>query len=122
MGYFTAYDIEIYEIKDGTRIEKADRMTAVAAIAQLRDADENARYAFEEDGSCANTTKWYDMEDDMTRLSKLRPDLVFCVNSDGEESPDFQKSWFHDGGAQFSRGEIVFRPLDLPALLAKKIV
>lgn len=41
--------------------------------------------------------KWYDCEEDMKAYSKNHPNVVFCINGEGEENGDIWKSYFKNG-------------------------
>jgi hypothetical protein len=44
-----------------------------------------------------DSIKWYDCEKDMRAYSKKHPNVVFCVDGEGEESGDIWKAYFQNG-------------------------
>lgn len=62
--------------------------------------------------SLQDSCKWYDHEDDMKRLSKLFPDVVFTLKGTGEEAGDVWVKYFKDGKVQVDKAEIRLAEFD----------
>jgi hypothetical protein len=52
--------------------------------------------------------KWYHHEDDMIALSKEYPDIVFVLEGEGEEAPDFWRMWVCNGEWEKVYAELVY--------------
>lgn len=101
MGYRTRYDLGVYQ-GDKTIID-------VLAIAQ----DFNGLdYAIDYDGKSTKEVKWYNHENDLKKLSKDFPDLVFVLRGEGEDSADVWKKYFKNGRMQVCVAELVIPPFD----------
>ena len=62
------------------------------------------------------TIKWYEWDDDIRKLSREFPDILFEVSGDGEESDDFWMAYFLNGKMQFCPGTIVYDEFSESAL------
>lgn len=67
-------------------------------------------------GSLEDSCKWYEHEDDMKRLSKEFPEVVFQLNGEGEESGDVWVKYFKNGKMQVDKAEIKLAPFDATKL------
>jgi len=63
--------------------------------------------------------KWYDCEDDMIKISKLYPNILFTVKGDGEESGDIWKHYFKYGKKHIGEPEFVW-PFDEKKFFSEK--
>lgn len=97
MGYCTCYCLEV-KTADNAAVHPNDS----AIIAQLRDENENARYAFDDLGFTDNDAKWYDHEPELKEFSKKFPDALFILHGDGEGSDDFWYEYFRNGQVQIA--------------------
>jgi hypothetical protein len=61
-------------------------------------------------GSSLNveSAKWYEFNDDMTKLSKLFPTLTFIIRGEGEESEDVWKAKVKNGEISIVMAELTF--------------
>lgn len=65
-------------------------------------------FAVDENGYCKRGVKWwYDYEEDMRRLSRLHPDVVFKLHGEGEAYDDIWDKYFKNGKMQACYIEIV---------------
>jgi hypothetical protein len=103
MGYYTVYKLNIIDAQEWDRDE---------IIKVLRDGNDNAKIAFEEDGHGCDDLKWYAHEDDMKAFSKKYPKELFELTGEGEESGDLWKKYFRNGKMQICKGEIVYPEFD----------
>lgn len=95
MGYYTNYNIKITPDSDEVR----------AYI----DADDNLSYALDED---ADSCKWYNHEDDMLRLSREFPDVLFELTGEGEGAGDLWRKYFKNGKVQRCPAIITYEAFD----------
>lgn len=56
--------------------------------------------------------KWYDMEESMINYSKKYPNIVFCIEGEGEESGDNWRHYFKNGKSQKVKAKITYEPYD----------
>lgn len=99
MGYYTYYSLEVI----GEQEEKTREI-----IGKLREESEAAEYAFDDDGTHSDNTKWYDWAKDMTEFSKQNPSYLFLLSGEGEEQPDLWKAYFKGGKIQMCRAKISY--------------
>jgi len=107
MGYYTCFSLEVMNADNS-----ALHPESTAIIAKLRDANENANYALNEDGTTEMDAKWYDYTDELREFSKLYPDALLVLYGDGENSDDFWYSYFRNGQMQCTPGRIEFDEFD----------
>lgn len=55
---------------------------------------------------------WYGHQNDMLKLSKIYPDVLFKLEGVGEEFEDIWVKYFKNGKMQVCKAEIVFPPYD----------
>lgn len=97
MGYNTRYHLD------------CDQPGLIEALVA---GDEELSYAIDEDGSPANECKWYEHEDDMKKISRKHPGIVFALKGEGEESGDVWMKYFRDGKVQVCETIIAFDAFD----------
>lgn len=56
--------------------------------------------------------KWYTHQEDMKKLSKKFPEIVFCLSGEGEESGDIWKEYYQNGKIFKTVAKIVFEDFD----------
>ena len=99
MGYYTQYSLIVI---DGDQ----------DLIRQLREENENARYALDDEGNCQKECKWYDSDTDMKEFSKKHPEAMFQLYVIGEENGDIWRQWWQDGKCQTTKAELVYEEYD----------
>ena len=99
MGYYTKHELKVVE-------------GDVDLIRQLREESEGAQFSFDDDGETEESTKWYDHDKDMIEFSTKHPEALFELTGDGEESPDFWRTYYKNGKYQTCKGEIVYEKFD----------
>jgi hypothetical protein len=57
-------------------------------------------------------TRWYEWREDMTKYSKLHPDVLFTVSGEGEESGDIWKAYIKNGQIQEETAKIQIAAFD----------
>lgn len=118
MGYYTAYNLEVENYDKATGVRSADVAPDVLKeiVAELEKRDVIG-YALTEDLYCADHVKWYDHDSDMIEVSKLFPDVLFCLHGEGELNADLWDAYYLDGKMQDCQATVVYPPFD-PAKLA----
>lgn len=114
MGYYTKYNLEVEHI-----IGEPTFVDSYGVIESLRNENEEAAYALEEDGECSDSCKWYDHEHDLKEFSKTWPEFLFKLEGEGEDSGDVWKKYFKDGRVYIVQGKIVFDEPDMDYLLGR---
>lgn len=104
MGYYTAYKLEI-EDDDDNQI-----------IGRLREENEEASYALDENGDAEESCKWYEHNEDLIEFSTRFPEHLFTLHGEGEEAGDLWRAYFKNGKSEECRAEITYRPFVLSAL------
>ena len=51
--------------------------------------------------------KWYELDSDMSKLSKLCPDFTFIIEGQGEDRGDWWIKWWEDGVQNASYAELI---------------
>lgn len=98
MGYYSHYNLSILEGED-------------ELIEKFREENEEAAFAFDEDGVSQDSTKWYDSDEDLIEFSKKHPEALFLLDSQGEEGEQ-SKLYVKNGKSQECPGEVIFAPFD----------
>lgn len=110
MGYETRYSLEI---QDADNRQFSAQSSDI--IAELRQA-EYLEFALDDDGSCRNSCKWYEHEEDLRAFSKRYPDKLFVLNGEGEEPKDLWRKYFLAGQCQAVKAKIEFPEFDADLL------
>jgi len=97
MGYYTKYELEIENEKG----EFIDTTPFIKEIEKIVDYN-----PFEE------PSKWYEAINDMKKISKKYPDLIFILYGKGEDPEDIWKYYFKNGKSQFAPAIIKFEEFD----------
>ena len=112
MSYNTVYSLEW----PGDRPTMEDIVTVLVftSNATNNDASQNPG-SFEEHARTwriilegSDETTWYEHQEDMARISRIWPGVVFTLNLNGEDSRDFLKEYYLNGKVQTAPGEIVY--------------
>jgi len=103
MGYYTNYHLDIQGIDGG--------VAELESVEQLEDTlSEISGYTIKI-GEPTDEIKWYDHEEDVTRLSKAYPDLVFKLTGRGEGDGmyylDYWCKFFRNGESYENRATVV---------------
>lgn len=112
MGYYTVYtlDAETYNRDTNKRTSLPNDM--YDKINEALRKREVLDYALTEDWDCADAVKWYDHDDDMIAVSKLFPDVLFCLHGEGDNNDDLWETYYLDGKKQHCGAEIIYPPFD----------
>lgn len=101
MGYYTEYSLDIDNVDE-----------AWVLIYLLRERYREAAYALQEDGTTADSCKWYGHEKDMRSFSAHHPQAVFSLSGVGEEYPDIWVEYYRNGKMQRCEAKISFDSFD----------
>lgn len=100
-------------IKSG---EKEPKIDSDFIIDDLRCNNENARYAFDENGFGEEGCKWYSYDDDMRKFSQKYPKWLFILEGIGEEHEDMWVNYYLNGKCQKIKAKIIFDQFDIEKL------
>lgn len=111
MGYYTKFWLTV-EQGEADFEQVYERLTKIV----VPDAPEGASPFYHEADSdqisSDDTMKWYDHDEDCAELSKMFPNVTFCLYGEGEENSDSWKTYYKNGLCQISRGVITYAPYD----------
>ena len=114
MGYYTWFYMKAKHIKSREEYEKIIetlKTNEIYAHDNTYGIFESSEY-YEGCGvatfSVCDEHKWYDHEYDMMKISKLFPDVIFCLSGEGEEKEDMWHKYFHNGKVEECRAEIIY--------------
>lgn len=104
MGYYTYYSCYVID-EDSYGKEKIKRAANQLAkmLGETKEVEDFDFVSWDE-------MKWYEHEDDMKKLSKEFPDMVFELNGSGEDSEDIWKGYFMNGESYYCSGHIEYDP------------
>lgn len=100
MGYYTRYELSVQE----------DTFTG-------NDWEEIVS-GYTDYGPFGQECKWYDHEQDMIRVSKDYPEVLFILRGEGEEAGDLWISYFKNG--KYQRHEAIITYPEYNELLMKE--
>ena len=99
MGYITEYTLSVEQNEKNIDIEIINEF-----IKEEKKENRDFMYVFYEDleynYSIYGEGKWYDFDEDMEKLSKAFPDVVFRLEGDGEETDDVWVKYYMGGKSQ----------------------
>lgn len=102
MGYMTRYKLIALTNTVKVSDEKIIQALAVINPREFDPRDVSLEDLFEE------PCKWYDCEEDMTKLSAEFPQCTFILWAVGEEQGDVWKYYFKDGKHQRIKARLIF--------------
>jgi hypothetical protein len=99
MGYYTRHQLSIVE----------SEKTTYEDVQNYINSDDDMEYALGDSfGEDEEPHKWYTHEEDMRRMSKEFPDIIFLLEGEGEESGDIWKEYYKNGKIQRCQARLVF--------------
>lgn len=116
MGYVTTYNLKLTLYISGKPASLTDNAPLLEIINQLRTSNEEAAYALCEDGSNADSSKWYEHEKDLRDFSRNHPGILFTLHGEGEENEDIWDKHFFDGKCQACKAVMTIPPFDMSKL------
>ena len=117
MGYMTLYTLVVgdegQEISDSRREEILDWLEQDESFSsELEDFHESGMNGY---------TKWYEHDQDMFRLSRAFPEVLFILWGEGEEPEDLWKSYYLGGRVQEAPARVEYPPFDADELVDPEI-
>lgn len=108
MGYWTYYNLQVFEISQTSRtknnIRKIDAEDVPGIFTSLSIAETpRGSWTPLKDGTCAycdgEGVKWYEHHEEMKAVSKAKPEFLFVLDGQGEEPSDRWRSFYRNGAA-----------------------
>lgn len=117
MGYMTNYSLEWSGVKPSTKpCQHCDGTGKIAVGDAIQEYVDNEAVLYSGTVTLASvlddSCKWYEHEDDMKRISKEFPEVLFTLHGNGEESGDIWVKYFKNGKMQTSKAEIKLAAFD----------
>jgi len=106
MGYYTNFKLE-FEVVDSTGFP--DTGALEEKISALLDKVTGYQW---DGGLELADAKWYNHDEDMTKISKSLPKILFTLEGDGEEHGDQWVTYYQNGKKQHVRAVVTFPPFD----------
>jgi len=132
MGYYTCYTLEFetderrpacnHNKSEGAKYcpECGKSTFGIAVRDQILEyikGNENMLSALGEDGESGEACKWYEHNEDMAKLSKAFPTVLFTLSGEGEENEDLWKQYWLGGKYQEAKAKIAFDKFDKSKLV-----
>lgn len=110
IGYYTYYNLSVRN-----DIDLESQRAAAVRLAEMFELSEkekehigNTEYPF--DFISYDSMKWYDWENDMTKLSEEFPGIEFVLYGEGEERDDTWRAFFKNGECIYQPAHIYYDP------------
>lgn len=87
MGYYTTYTLQIHKDPDNQLKDIMDKFGDIITPDLLEGYED----------------KWYDCEEDMTKISKEYPKVLFEIQGIGEETFDIWSCYFCNGKSHYRK-------------------
>ena len=118
MGYMTFYTLVVGD--EGQEISDRRREQILAWL----EHDESFRSELEDfhESGMNGYTKWYEHDQDMFRLSRTFPEVLFVLWGEGEEPEDLWKSYYLGGRVQEAPARVEYPPFDHDKLVDQETV
>ena len=137
MGYYTYYELSIDNSQVKGQVEKK-KQSEIEEIQQSNISDELKKRLIKDVEKMYETSivtqndvvnfltfnpfdeqcKWYEHTEDMCRLSKEYPNVLFTLTGNGEESEDMWVKYFMNGKVQVENAVITYGKFDPKKLVA----
>ena len=106
MGYYTYYTMDARDAKTN---ESLSREMEAKICQRLWEISDDAIYNGDTFDECFDSDlKWYDHTEDMIKLSKEFPDVVFLLEGVGEDREDNWRLYVHNGEWEMVQAMIVW--------------
>lgn len=106
MGYYTYYTLEAKDAKTRTFIDEALEREICERLYEISNG---AFYYGDTFYECFGSEhKWYNHQEDMIKLSKEYPDIVFILDGEGEDREDIWRLYVQNGEWEEVRAMIVW--------------
>ena len=106
MGYRTYHTLQIKNVRPEDEDALIQEMDDIGIIGC---ALEGSLYRYDEDCvefSGDEAVTWYDCEEDMIKLSKKFPQMIFKLYGEGEDAQDLWNEYFQNGESETCVAEI----------------
>lgn len=125
MGYYTYYDIEVFNKTDKFEFNLLSVMTQLdqELVQKLSEINSNGYFNDESYFTEAlqfDSIKWYDHDEDMIKLSKQYPDYVFKLSGQGEDPQVQWITYYYNGKKQYCPAIITYEEFDRSILDEKE--
>ena len=107
MGYYTIFQLEVFGL--GYRMSADEEEHT---IKKARKMSEDLAYVVGDDGGSGDSSKWYDWDKNMKKISGSFPNVVFHLQGEGEEGGDLWHAYFCNGQIQKCKAVITFEEFD----------
>ncbi|MGB3634855.1 MAG: hypothetical protein WA982_12500 [Rubrobacteraceae bacterium] len=113
MGYMTIYTLTVGD--EGQEISDSHREEILAWL----EHDENFSSELEDfhESGMNGCTKWYEHDQNMLRLSRKFPKVLFVLWGEGEEPGDLWKSYYLGGRVQEAPARVEYASFDPDELM-----
>lgn len=107
MGYHISFNLYISKSdKYDHPIDVTENEEIARIIKEIRESDNAAEMALDEDGSCKTDISNWDVDSVFKPFSKKYPDYVFCVTGSGDGLEDTWEAWYYNGKEETNYAEI----------------
>lgn len=110
MGYYTNHDVIVTNLKDERDAvyfqHKFDEICGYSQ--QSKDTRVSAKDGTYTYKFYVGEAKWYDHDEQLTKMSIIFPDVLIEVHGEGEENGDVWKSRYLNGKSETVRAEMIF--------------
>lgn len=115
MGYYSYHNLNVKNVRPEEEEKLVEAMDNLDIIGY---AFEGSIYHYGDDeiefGS-AGEVKWYSHDEDMMKLSKLFPHMIFKLHGEGEEQGDIWDSYYQNGVVEICQAEVIVpKPTKIP--------
>lgn len=86
-------------------------------IGDYIEENNDMHYAIDRNGDPEESTKWYSHKEDMAKMSKAFPGVLFTLHGEGEEAGDLWVEYYLDGKIQREDAKIIYAEFDRSKLV-----
>lgn len=105
VGYYTEYNMTVHNVKDEEQLEELHELLDDYGILQYA-LDFGTLYGDEVEFFSCGAVKWHEHEEDMKKVSKEFPDMVFQLRGNGDDPEDIWEKYFQNGECETCMAEI----------------
>ena len=110
MGYYSDFYLTVTKAadEDGTATLE-DVAREIEKLDVLESGNTEGSYWF------CNDIKWYESDDDMSKIAKMFPEFLFELERYGENRDDFDRTYYQGDRSHICHGVMEFEPFDVGA-------